>query len=60
MARDNVTVPLDDLAAKVGLDLGDFSEYSVKASRYPKYDNKMFMIPIDLMGSGRLPSGGPD
>jgi ABC-type glycerol-3-phosphate transport system substrate-binding protein len=49
MARDNVTVPLDDLAAKVGLDLGDFSEYSVKASRYPKYDNKMFMIPIDLM-----------
>ncbi|HVM84818.1 MAG TPA: extracellular solute-binding protein, partial [Candidatus Binatia bacterium] len=49
MARDNVTVPLDDLVAKVGLDLTDFSEYSVKASRYPKYDNKMFLIPLDLM-----------
>src|SRR5690348_15236668 len=49
MARDNVTVPLDDLATKVGLDLADFSEYSIKASRYPKYDNKMFMIPLDLM-----------
>jgi multiple sugar transport system substrate-binding protein len=49
MARDNVTIPLDDLAAKVGLDLSDFSDYSVKASRYPKYDNKMFMVPLDLM-----------
>ncbi|HVO00813.1 MAG TPA: extracellular solute-binding protein [Candidatus Cybelea sp.] len=49
MARDNVTVPLDDLIAKVGLDLTDFSEYSIKASRYPKYDNKMFMVPLDLM-----------
>ena len=49
MARDNVTVPLDDLVTKVGLDLSDFSEYSVKASRYPKYDNKMFLIPLDLM-----------
>jgi ABC-type glycerol-3-phosphate transport system substrate-binding protein len=48
-ARDGVTVPLDDLAAKVGLDLADFSDFSIKASRYPKYDNKMFMVPMDLM-----------
>ncbi len=49
MARDGVIVPMDDLATSVGLDLGDFSESSLKAARYPKYDNKMFMIPMDLM-----------
>ncbi|QIG50790.1 extracellular solute-binding protein [Nordella sp. HKS 07] len=49
LARDAVTVPLDDLAAKAGLDLADFSAYSISASRYPKYDNKIFMIPMDLM-----------
>ena len=49
MARDEVTVPLDDLAKQVGLDLADFSETSLTASRYPKYDNKLFMIPMDLM-----------
>ena len=49
MARDEVTVPLDDLAGQVGLDIADFSEYSIRASRYPKYDNKIFMIPMDLM-----------
>ena len=49
MARDEVTVPLDDLAKQVGLDLADFSESSLTASRYPKYDNKLFMIPMDLM-----------
>jgi multiple sugar transport system substrate-binding protein len=49
MARDEVTVPLDELASKVGLDLADFSESSITASRYPKYDNKIFMVPMDLM-----------
>jgi ABC-type glycerol-3-phosphate transport system substrate-binding protein len=49
LARDGVTVPLDDLAAKSGLDLPDFSDFSIKASRYPKYGNKLFMIPMDLM-----------
>ncbi|RFB79347.1 extracellular solute-binding protein [Methylovirgula sp. 4M-Z18] len=49
MARDEVTVPLDDLAKKADLDLSDFSDASLKASRYPKYDNKLFMIPMDLM-----------
>jgi ABC-type glycerol-3-phosphate transport system substrate-binding protein len=48
-AADGVIQPLDDLAKKVGLDLADFSEFSVKQSRYPKYDNKMFMVPMDLM-----------
>lgn len=49
LARDEVTVPLDDLISATGLDLADFSASSVNASRYPKYDNKMFMIPMDLM-----------
>ncbi|HUL09576.1 MAG TPA: extracellular solute-binding protein [Candidatus Acidoferrum sp.] len=48
-AQDGVTVPLDDLAAKGGLDLADFSEFSLKMARFPKYDNKLFMIPMDLM-----------
>ena len=48
-AQDGVIVPLDDLAKKVGLDVTDFSDFSVKQSRYPKYDNKMFMVPMDLM-----------
>ena len=49
MARDAVTVPLDDLIAKSGLDLADFSEASVNAARYPKYGNQMYMVPMDLM-----------
>ena len=32
-----------------GLDLADFSEFSIKSARYPKYDNKLFMVPMDLM-----------
>src|SRR5262249_8485463 len=48
-AQDGVTLPLDDMAAKAGLDLADFSEFSIKSARYPKYDNKLFMIPMDLM-----------
>lgn len=49
MARDGVIIPLDKLAAAGGLDLADFSETSLTAARYPKYDNQMFMIPMDLM-----------
>lgn len=49
LAKDGVTVPLDDVAKQVGLDLGDFTEFSLKSSRYPKYGNKLFMIPMDLM-----------
>ena len=48
-AQDGVTVALDDLSKQVGLDLADFSEFSLTSSRYPKYDNKLFMIPLDLM-----------
>ncbi|MFM9845232.1 MAG: extracellular solute-binding protein [Dongiaceae bacterium] len=48
-AQDGVIVPLDDVAQKTGLDLADFSEFSLKMARYPKYDNKLFMIPMDLM-----------
>jgi multiple sugar transport system substrate-binding protein len=49
LARDEVTIPLDDLISATGLDLSDFSGTSVQAARYPKYDNKIFMVPMDLM-----------
>ncbi len=49
LARDGVTVPLDDVISEVGLDIGDFDPKAISAARYPKYDNKVFMIPMDLM-----------
>jgi ABC-type glycerol-3-phosphate transport system substrate-binding protein len=49
MAADGVIVPLDDLVTKAGLDLADFDEFAIKQARYPKYDNGLFMIPMDLM-----------
>jgi multiple sugar transport system substrate-binding protein len=49
LARDSVTVPLDKLITNSGLDLTDFSDLSLKAARYPKYDNQLFMVPLDLM-----------
>jgi multiple sugar transport system substrate-binding protein len=49
LAKDGVTIPLDDIAKQVGLDLADFTDFSLKSARYPKYDNKLFMIPMDLM-----------
>jgi len=49
LARDGVTVPLNKLIANAGVDLADFSDISLKAARYPKYDNQLFMVPIDLM-----------
>ncbi|MDQ0512455.1 extracellular solute-binding protein [Ancylobacter amanitiformis] len=49
LARDEVIVPLDDLAKAAGLDLPDFSAASIQASRYPKYGNGLFMVPMDLM-----------
>ncbi|MGE0120006.1 MAG: extracellular solute-binding protein [Dongiaceae bacterium] len=48
-ANDGVIVPLDDLAPQVGLDLADFGEFPIRMSRYPKYDNKLFLIPLDIM-----------
>jgi ABC-type glycerol-3-phosphate transport system substrate-binding protein len=49
MAKEGVTVPLDAHAKSVGLDLADFSPFSIQSARYPKYENGLFMIPMDLM-----------
>lgn len=49
LARDGVTVPLDALIGEVGLDIDDFSESSIHAARYPRYDNAIYMVPMDLM-----------
>ncbi|MFO1149452.1 MAG: extracellular solute-binding protein [Alsobacter sp.] len=48
-AKDGVLVKLDDLVKASGLDLSDFSAFSIESSRYPKYGNGLFMIPMDLM-----------
>jgi ABC-type glycerol-3-phosphate transport system substrate-binding protein len=47
--NDGVLAPLDDLATSSGLDLADFTEGSIKTSRYPKFDNKLYMVPMDAM-----------
>ncbi len=49
MAKDGVVVPLDDLAKQTGLDIADFDPFSIKAARYPKYGNGLFLVPMDLM-----------
>lgn len=46
---DGVLVGLDDLIASSGLDIADFTEASLRASRYPKFDNQTYMIPMDAM-----------
>ncbi len=48
-ANDGVIVPLENLAKKVGLDLTDFSEASIKTSRVPRMSNDLYMIPMDAM-----------
>ncbi len=47
--RDGVIVALDDIAMEVGLDLDDFTDLSIANSRYPQFDNGLFMVPMDLM-----------
>lgn len=49
MAKDGVLVPLDELAKAGGLDLADFSPFSVRQARYPRYGDGLFMVPMDLM-----------
>lgn len=49
MAKDGVTVPLDELATRSGLDLADFSPFSLRSARYPKYGDRLYMVPMDLM-----------
>ena len=44
-----VVVPLDDLFARIGFDLDDFTEQSIAASRYPGYGNRLAMVPMDAM-----------
>ncbi len=44
-----VVQPLDDLFAQVAFDLNDFTKQSITASRYPGYENKLYMTPMDAM-----------
>jgi ABC-type glycerol-3-phosphate transport system substrate-binding protein len=49
MARDGVTVAMDDLAKSAGLDLADFSEFALKQCRFEKYAPGLMQVPMDLM-----------
>jgi ABC-type glycerol-3-phosphate transport system substrate-binding protein len=44
-----VVVALDDLVAAAELDLADFTEHALNSSRYPTFDNKLYMVPMDAM-----------
>jgi multiple sugar transport system substrate-binding protein len=45
----DVLQPLDEIMAGVELDLDDFTENSLQASRYQNYGDKLYMIPLDAM-----------
>ena len=48
--RDGLLVPLDDLAKKSGLDLADFSAFSIEKSKFGKYGGaSLYQVPMDLM-----------
>lgn len=48
--RDGVLVPLNDLAKNSGLDLSDFSEFSINKSKFPNYGgDELYQVPLDLM-----------
>ena len=49
MAKDGVIVPLDDLDQAVGPRPRRLQRVLDQSSRYPKYDNQLFMVPMDLM-----------
>jgi ABC-type glycerol-3-phosphate transport system substrate-binding protein len=44
-----VVQPLDELMAAAELDLSDFTEHALNSSRYPTFDNKLYMVPMDAM-----------
>ncbi len=48
--RDGLLVPLNDLAKASGLDVADFSEFSISKSKFPNYGgDELFQVPLDLM-----------
>lgn len=49
LAKNGVVIAIDDLAREVGFDVSDFSASSLAASKYPKYGDGLYMVPMDLM-----------
>lgn len=48
--RDGLLVPLNDLAKTSGLDIADFSEFSINKSKFPNFGgDELFQVPLDLM-----------
>lgn len=49
MVRDDVVLPLDQMASDAGLDLSDFDEPLLESMRYRRYAEGLFGIPMDAM-----------
>jgi ABC-type glycerol-3-phosphate transport system substrate-binding protein len=46
---NGVVLSLDDVMGAVDLDLPDFTEHALQSSRYQKYGDQLYMIPMDAM-----------
>jgi ABC-type glycerol-3-phosphate transport system substrate-binding protein len=49
MAKDGVTLNMDDLAKSAGLDVADFSEFALDQCKFERYAPGLRMVPMDLM-----------
>jgi ABC-type glycerol-3-phosphate transport system substrate-binding protein len=49
MVKEDVVIPLDELATQVGLDFEDFDEALLETMRYRKYSDSIYGIPMDAM-----------
>ena len=49
MVKEDVVIPLDELATQVGLDFEDFDEALLETMRYRKYSDRIYGVPMDAM-----------
>jgi multiple sugar transport system substrate-binding protein len=48
--KKGITLPMDDIFKQISFDLTDFTEQSLRAARYTKFGNKLYMLPFDVLG----------
>jgi ABC-type glycerol-3-phosphate transport system substrate-binding protein len=47
--KEGIVIPLDEWATKVGLDWNDFNATAVEMTKYPKFGDGKYSVPMDLM-----------
>ena len=47
--KDGIVLPLRNLGKQVGLDWSDFSDYSLKETQYPTFDDDYYSVSLDMM-----------